>query len=400
MPIRCVYLFNRNLGDNMVLHHSIDGLEDPKKSIKSFESLLATYHDSYINDAQRAFNKLNAFNRKYPSIKAVYKQMQERHITRKKSNGVFCESEYLKYIDPSLIDVYYEDPKNLITNASKDKKVVNAEFSGFVTDIMTFGTWRNTLGVYRIDPDIYDQSIASVIPSDTPTTIFSKLPDWCVYVELPADKPMQIINDCVAVLVSGFWAFFDKMLGEGDVALNIILDMMPSENMPDDTSVNVPVVLLIKEGVSIEESIKGTYSGANTYEPVIQQKMMEQELAQMSKLLSLLLWLCAEEPDISNIHGEPITPEQMRLPKYAVNKKNGAFIPPNGTTIFEIGKRLGGEVRDFSDKVESGEGRIPSRKRPHIRKGHWHGVWKGTGQNKHFDLYWQPAIFVNTKLNQ
>ena len=49
------------------------------------------------------------------------------------------------------------------------------------------------------------------------------------------------------------------------------------------------------------------------------------------------------------------------------------------------------------ERLGSGDSRISSRKRPHIRRGHWHGVWSGTGQNKEFKIYWQPAIFVNAR---
>lgn len=33
--------------------------------------------------------------------------------------------------------------------------------------------------------------------------------------------------------------------------------------------------------------------------------------------------------------------------------------------------------------------------RPHIRKGHWHGYWEGSGQDKHYVPKWLAAIFVN-----
>ena len=59
-------------------------------------------------------------------------------------------------------------------------------------------------------------------------------------------------------------------------------------------------------------------------------------------------------------------------------KKTGVFIPPDKPTIYDIGKRLGGEIRTFNERLDSGDSRISSRKRPHIRRGHW-----------------QSAIFVN-----
>ena len=383
-------------------HRSMDALEDRDKTVLNFGQLEAIYKTMYASKENRAFDKLNAFNRKYPLSKTSYKQMQAHYLKHNKDDGVFCSADDLKQFTPTLPQVFYSNHDNIPNKLHmRDEEAVNEQFSWFVTQINAFGAWRNTLGVYRIDPDIYEQSISSVIPPETPTTIFSKLPDWCVYVELPLAHPMRIINNCVPSLVLGFWAHLGKAYnqqrdGRQDFVLTIILDLMPNEN--DACDIIIPISLIIKEGVSIEESILGSYDMVDGVHSTEQEQMIAQELAQMSQLLSLLLWLCAEEPDISNMKGEPVTVEQMRLPKYGVNKKTGTFVPPNHPTVYEIGKRLGGEVRNFNDQYGHSDARTASRKRPHIRRGHWHGVWKGTGQDKHFDLYWQPAIFVNSTI--
>ena len=382
---------------------TIDALEDKDKAVLNFDQLLAIYKTMYASKENRAFDKLNTFNKNHPMSKSTYKQMQTTYLKNNKNDGVFCSAGELKRFTPTLPQVFYSNSENVPNELNLYEEKLNERFSWFVTQITAFGAWRNTLGVYRIDPEIYQQSITSVIPPETPTTIFANLPDWCVYIELPLENPMPIINNRVPSLVLGFWAHLsnevndpvDGRAGKENFVLTIILDLMPSEN--DSCDIIVPISLIIKEGVSIEQSIVRTYEAADGIHATEQQKMIAQELSQMSKLLSLLLWLCAEEPDISNMKGEPITAEQMRLPKYGVNKKTGNFVPPNQTTVYEIGKRLGGEVREFNKQNGHSDARTSSRKRPHIRRGHWHGVWKGTGQDKQFDLYWQPAIFVNSK---
>ena len=111
--------------------------------------------------------------------------------------------------------------------------------------------------------------------------------------------------------------------------------------------------------------------------------------------LPMLLWLCAEEPDITNMMGEPLTTEQVRQPKYQ-QKKSGQFIPPNSPRIYKLGQRLGGEIREFKEQIaQSEDTRKGIAKRPHIRKGHWHGYWHGSGQDKQFVPKWLSAMFVN-----
>ena len=386
-----------------IYSQTIDALEDKSKVVFGFEQLVAIYKAMYASQENRAFDKLNTFNKLYPMAKSTYKQMQATYLKSNKKDGIFCSASDLKNFTPSLPEVFYSNFENAPSKLNLNDAEANERFSWFVTQITAFGTWRNTLGVYRIDPEIYQQSVTAVIPPETPTTIFSNLPDWCVYIQLPSEHPMEMINNCVPSLVMGFWAHLAREVNEpvggvaskGNLVLTIILDLMPSEN--DSCDVIVPINLIIEEGVSVEQSIIKTYSKVDGIYTTEQERMIAQELRQMSNLLSLLLWLCAEEPDISNMKGEPITPEQIRLPKYGVNKKTGSFVPPSQPTIYEVGKRLGGEVREFNKQNANSDTRTPSRKRPHIRRGHWHGVWRGTGQDKKFDLYWQPAIFVNSK---
>lgn len=376
---------------------SIDGLIDHSAVIQDFDSLLTTYNKDYKSVKNRAFNQLNAFNKKYPLAKTAYKELQAGFIKSGRSDGVFCTTENLRDLQ---CDTYYvfsnNDPKMVMTEylESEQAKLL---FSSFLNQFHSFSAWRNTLGVYKMDSDIYEQSISSPVPPDTPTEIFKKLPDWCVYLEAPTDKPMQMINNRVPVLVLGFWAYIDRMSIDGKYKfiLNIVLDIMPSENTTPETV--LPVCLIIEDGLTVADSIKNTYAAgaAVGYDPITQQKMMEQELSQMTMLLSLLLWLCAEEPDISNVKGEPVSGAELRSPKYGVNKKTGSFVPPSQPIVFNIGKRLGGEIRQFKTKNTEGDARLPARKRPHIRRGHWHGAWRGTGQDKQFFVYWQGAIFVN-----
>ena len=153
--------------------------------------------------------------------------------------------------------------------------------------------------------------------------------------------------------------------------------------------------------MTVETSVLAMYTKYRTLDSMSDEdkrESLKHDIDGATTLLSLLLWLCAEEPDISNIKGEPVTPEQMRIPKYGRNKKTGAFVPPSQPIIYEVGKRLGGEVRQFNKEYGRSDGRTSSRKRPHIRRGHWHGVWKGVGQDRQFSVYWQPAIFVNTRI--
>ena len=369
-------------------------LTTPKQSLLDISVLIQNHRESTNDTNINAFNKLCAFNKANPNTKKLYRQMQSWKLKNNLADDVFYPmSEMMDNLAP-IEKLFWLNP----ANHGLPENEIDARFTNFVWQLHTFGAWRNTLGIYRIDPDLYEQAISSPIPKETPTSIFSRLPEWCVYLQLPVENAIPTFNNGIASLVVGFWTLFDIEYID-DIkrkVLHIFFDTVQLENTP--FQLIPPIRLIIEEGVSVEESFLKDYTPIDGIDETEQAVLRNQTIKQNMGLLSLLLMLCAEEPDISNINGESVTSEQMRMPKYGRHKKTGAFVPPSQPKVYDIGKRLGGEVRQFNKEYGQTDSRISSRKRPHIRRGHWHGVWKGTGQDKQFSIYWQPAIFVNTRI--
>lgn len=343
------------------------------------------------------FEKLQTFNKANPEAKVVYKEMQSWQILHKPENGVFCPSSQLY---PMSIKLMQAVASGLINKRSyADFTEQDMQTLQLFWGLHLFGAWRNTLGIYRIDKDILSDIVKSTIPNDTPSSIFSRLPEWCVYVELPNDYNVNIATDANNSKLLGFWALFDYQIvnNKQRLVLNLVPNLEQSTNSTFDQY--QPIQLFIDDNLTVEQSINDWYQQVYNVnmDGITANIASNLDLKFAKTLLSILLFLCAEEPDISNIVGEPINKDQLHLPKYRVNKKTGVFIPLNRPIIYNIGKRLGGEIRTFNDKIAATDSRISNRKRPHIRRGHWHGVWSGTGQNKEFKIYWQPAIFVNAR---
>lgn len=341
------------------------------------------------------FEQMQAFNREFTDVKDIYKHMQTWQLKNTPDNGLFYPSSDIYRLSPRLMMAYN---KGLIGNtAVNDMSTEQLTLLRYFWGIHLFGAWRNTLGIYRIDEDIFSQIIKSPIPDDTPSTVFERLPEWCVYIDMPAGALTVTAGSGRRAVCSGFWALFDMQViaGKRQTVLNMVLDV--DDDVKTTHDAYQPMVMPINENMTIRQAVLAVFDSDlhKVNDALLTRANAETEMTIMFHLLSLLLWLCAEEPDISNIKGEPISGEQLRMPKYRVNKKTGAFVAPSQPIIYNIGKRLGGEVRQFNAKTGAGDSRVSSRKRPHIRRGHWHGVWSGTGQNKQFDIYWQPAIFVN-----
>ena len=333
-----------------------------------------------------AFDKMNAFNKDNPEAKEVYRRMQQWQVLNKPENGVFCPMYEVVRFSPSV----YQEYCMVDTNNLADLRYSTHKY---MSDLHVFGAWRNSLGIYVIDKDIIQDIVKSPIPVETPVDIFSRLPEWSVYMDMSALNYMETVKEGVALKIIGFWALYDLVFLNGKyqriLKLYVNIEGGNSDNL-------APIIeMAIDNGKTVEQSINDAYKAEKDIDPIVALNYAKSDIDMLKMLLSMLLWLCAEEPDISNIQGEPVNKDALRLPKYRVNKKTGVFIPPDKPTIYDIGKRLGGEIRTFNERLDSGDSRISSRKRPHIRRGHWHGVWSGTGQNKQFKIYWQSAIFVN-----
>lgn len=68
---------------------------------------------------------------------------------------------------------------------------------------------------------------------------------------------------------------------------------------------------------------------------------------------------------------ERIECEQLFKPKYTIHKKTGAFVPPSQPTVFNLGKRLGAEIRSYQEIIKKDLiDRPRAAVRPHIRRGH------------------------------
>lgn len=350
-----------------------------------------------------AYQDMLAFNKENLQAKELYKNMQTWHLKNDKKDGVFYPSALMdKELDKSeRAKLLLELKKGSPSDYEKHVDYMNKSTRTYI-----YGVWRNTLSIYKFDSEIYKEVIKSPIPLDTPMSIYERLPEWCVYILLPDGNDLFSGNGMFGLScerVRGFFVYMDYDGSPKDKKLCISIDYVA------DKPNFLPFTLLFKEGSTIEDGMLDFYKSMKKTAEKSINELRENELEvikdgiikdseKVRVILSLLLWLCAEEPDITNMQGEPVTGEQLRLPKYGINKKTKRFIPPNNPTVFQLGKRLGGEIRQFKDKKATGDSRISSRKRPHIRKGHWHGYWKGTGQDKIFTIKWLPAVFVNSSI--
>ncbi len=271
------------------------------------------------------------------------------------------------------------------------RKNTSARHYSEAYSVAAVGTWRKTQGIYRYDPTLYESIIRTPLDGDLPHDILLRLPEWAVYIETPG---MQWTGD----RMHGFFAHlnWDDQRKMPDLRLVI-----------DDEHGLSPLTLYLGPW-SLEESIARTLSIAKSqwemyglpFGDGLDQSQQNTLAKEVTPLISLLLYLCTQNAEISSGSRVP------SLPKPTRTKKGLRHFPQNKPTIWDVGVRLGAALRKGYQSQSDGNGDgTHASPRPHIRRAHWHGFRSGPRKlpdgnvvplhDRAFELKWLPPIPVN-----
>lgn len=238
-----------------------------------------------------------------------------------------------------------------------------------------FATWRLTQGVYRFDDDLYRALLETPVSGDISAEVLTRLPEWAVYIETPG------MTHPAGMPLVGFGALVHHHPIHGDQ-----LDLHLFVQQPNGAQQcgNHTVIL---NGGSISQSVQ-TIAKENGQESSSKEQFVASAWNPFTaKLMSLLLWLCSEKPEIGN-GTQPGNP----IPKKT--KKGTRFFAPDLPKSWEVGVRIGGALRKACKSVASGEGadHLSKRPRAHVRRAHWHTFGTGTGRRMPRPKWLSPML--------
>jgi len=238
--------------------------------------------------------------------------------------------------------------------------------------------WRLTQGIYRFDPAVYDAVRDTPVSGNIPAQVLYQLPEWCVYVETPGahwlGQPLH-----------GFFAHLEHDHNDQRAELRLLLDAGAAPGLASLQP--MPLHLGIWP---LAESIERMRHEA---ERVAGQAIAAQPglLDDVAPLVSLLLYLCSQASEIGDGQRRPRNPEPKKT------KRGWKLFAADRPTTWDVGLRLGAALRRAYQAEQTGQGTAASgtSPRPHIRRAHWHGYWRGPlDGDRQFDLRWQPPIAV------
>lgn len=219
------------------------------------------------------------------------------------------------------------------------------------------GEWRISQDIYVFDDDVATELIRTELDSGLHSSVFSRLPAYCVWVAAPAwmraDSPT----------IAGFFARVD----ENDLVI-VALDE-DLKTLPIRIPMDRPLLEALAES-GCEESELSTGR------------------AHVARIAGMLMYLCAAEPDLERTKPLPKASQRKRM-KPAM---------PNHPTIWNVGYRIGAALRLAKEEMprvdSTGTGKSPA---PHVRRAHWHTFWVGglDSPERRREVRWLPPIPVN-----
>ncbi len=252
--------------------------------------------------------------------------------------------------------------------------------------LAALGAWRITQGIYRFDPDLYAALISTPLTGDLPDDLLYRLPEWCVYVETPG-----LTFDGRPLL--GVYAHLDHAPHDGHIELRLVLDSESDLRL-------LPVPVRLGHG-SLRNAVRAlstlAHDNVERYLPEKREFLADteerdaQDTRDLAPILSLLLYLCADEADY----------ERPPKPRIVRTQKHGRLMPPpENARYWPVGERIGAALRQARESAASTSGGNTQAERasprPHWRRAHWHTFWTGPPDGERTArLKWLPPIPVN-----
>lgn len=254
------------------------------------------------------------------------------------------------------------------------------------------GTWRYSQGIYRIDSDFQKALLDSEPGKNIPADILLHMPEWSIYVETPGES----WQDDTALW--GFWASIAFFRNLPYPKLQIAINTCDGVRFTPDIPLGEWTVeeALNREMWDID---KKTIPACSIYEKIereINFSKWRGTRIHIERLLHIILYCCCDKPDIDDARQPGTSPQRPQ----AKQVKGGLRLFPASAPRFwtvgnNIGERLRQAQQDNQEKETScGSGRS---RRPHLRRGHWHGYWTGPRKSEvpqKFILHWIPPQLI------
>jgi hypothetical protein len=245
--------------------------------------------------------------------------------------------------------------------------------------------WRMTQGIYRFDSDMFSALWSTPLDGDLPRELLYYLPEWCVYIEAPEGYAYH------GAPLAGWFAHLEYDAETRRPELRLVLDLAGQPLAPFTIHLTRPTLEENLDAVFAEASRQAAEHGIDY---AAAPDVIAAQRAAIGPVVSVLLYLCSEAADISDMRGRREAPGN---PEPKKTKRGFRVFPRDGETTWLVGYRIGASLR-LADRQGAGTGTgTHASPVPHMRRAHWHSFWTGPraepAQRK-LAVRWLPPIPV------
>lgn len=237
---------------------------------------------------------------------------------------------------------------------------VPIERSHHIGIVAALAAWRMTQSVYRYDATLARALDDTTMPSDLPTDVLYRLPEWCAYLETPGLRAPD------GRPLAGAWVHLDWDQG-GSTELRLLLDV--DGPLDDAWHSLIPLPLILGQGSIVEAldrvmasgQMRAAESGLTITSSLAGRQTI---IERLWPIVSRALYLCADAPDL----GGRARPER---PKATRTRDGWRVFPADGLRVWPVGERIGAALRhaESAERAAHGDGTHASP-RAHIRRAH------------------------------
>lgn len=276
-----------------------------------------------------------------------------------------------------------------IATQGDDDQLFRASFNTRLNPavITAAASWRVSQGIYRFDADLYNSLINQPLDDNIPCELLKRLPEYCVYIE-------TINTNFLSEPIEGFWAHLEYDVNNGETELRLLI-------ITDDFYTPIAIHLgdwTIEEGLRKmqDEAVNQSSIHGLDFNKMLDAAgtsvVIDSMVKDVTPLVQLVLYLCADNADMSNT---PVHPRnRVRM--------SGQIDVPKEPKVWNVGVRIGTAIRRYrnenllADTNETEYSGTHASPRPHIRRAHFHHFWAGPKQGERYlILKWLPPIPVN-----
>lgn len=261
---------------------------------------------------------------------------------------------------------------------------------GPAAELAAIASWRQYKEAYRFSPEMQEILFSQAVDCVIPVEILKNLPFPCIYIELQeTDESLQGLH--------GFFVHIEHDVKTNRKELRFLLLNYDGTTYP--MAIHLIPGGTIKDGISamITEADQQRINAKiqTIFDIGIMSKFKNDLVEAASKLMQLVLYICAENAEIEE------NPNQKKI-----TKRTG-YIKDKYREIrkWDVGIRTTKMIRSIRtsdkfvrytdiDNLRTGKG---TSKRPHVRRGHWHHFWTGPRNSKERKLIlrWIGPLQIN-----